>query len=193
MFEISILLLIFSYLIGSIPSGLIFSKILNKGDIRKSGSGNIGATNALRVGGKLLGSLTLMFDLLKGLIVVIIVKLLGIEFIGIYGFACILGHIFPIWLKFRGGKGVATVFGVVLGMHVIIGAVMMLLWIIVFRASKISSLASLSSITISIIALSFGEHYIDSIFLILSLLLIVYKHKDNIIRLYNGEESKISL
>ena len=78
-------------------------------------------------------------------------------------------------------------------MHVIIGLVMMLLWIIVFRASKISSLASLSSITISIIALSFGEHYIDSIFLILSLLLIVYKHKDNIIRLYNGEESKISL
>ena len=191
--HITILLLIFSYLIGSIPSGLIFSKILNKGDIRKSGSGNIGATNALRVGGKLLGSLTLMFDLLKGLIVVIIAKLLGIEFIGIYGFACILGHIFPIWLKFRGGKGVATVFGVVLGMHVIIGAVMMLLWIIVFRASKISSLASLSSIIISIIALSFGEHYIDSIFLILSLLLIVYKHKDNIIRLYNGEESKISL
>ncbi|MSO14296.1 glycerol-3-phosphate 1-O-acyltransferase PlsY [Rickettsiales endosymbiont of Trichoplax sp. H2] len=191
--HITILLLIFSYLIGSIPSGLIFSKILNKGDIRKSGSGNIGATNALRVGGKLLGSLTLMFDLLKGLIVVIVAKLLGIEFIGIYGFACILGHIFPIWLKFRGGKGVATVFGVVLGMHVIIGAVMMLLWIIVFRASKISSLASLSSITISIIALSFGEHYIDSIFLILSLLLIVYKHKDNIIRLYNGEESKISL
>ncbi|RST70294.1 glycerol-3-phosphate 1-O-acyltransferase PlsY [Candidatus Aquarickettsia rohweri] len=191
--HITILLLIFSYLIGSIPSGLIFSKILNKGDIRKSGSGNIGATNALRVGGKLLGSLTLMFDLLKGLIVVIVAKLLGIEFIGIYGFACILGHIFPIWLKFRGGKGGATVFGVVLGMHVIIGAVMMLLWIIVFRASKISSLASLSSITISIIALSFGEHYIDSIFLILSLLLIVYKHKDNIIRLYNGEESKISL
>ena len=191
--HITILLLIFSYLIGSIPSGLIFSKILNKGDIRKSGSGNIGATNALRVGGKLLGSLTLMFDLLKGLIVVIVAKLLGIEFIGIYGFACILGHIFSIWLKFRGGKGVATVFGVVLGMHVIIGAVMMLLWIIVFRASKISSLASLSSIIISIIALSFGEHYIDSIFLILSLLLIVYKHKDNIIRLYNGEESKISL
>jgi glycerol-3-phosphate acyltransferase PlsY len=190
---ITILLLIFSYLIGSIPSGLIFSKILNKGDIRKSGSGNIGATNALRVGGKLLGSFTLMFDLLKGLIVVIVAKLLDEKFIGIYGFACILGHIFPIWLKFRGGKGVATIFGVVLGMHVIIGLIMMLLWITVFRASKISSLASLSSIIISIIALSFGEHYIDSIFLILSLLLIVYKHKDNIIRLYNGEESKISL
>ena len=191
--HITILLLIFSYLIGSIPSGLIFSKILNKGDIRKSGSGNIGATNALRVGGKLLGSLTLMFDLLKGLIVVIVAKLLDEKFIGICGFACILGHIFPVWLKFRGGKGVATIFGVVLGMHVIIGLIMILLWITVFRASKISSLASLSSIIISIIALSFGEHYIDSIFLILSLLLIVYKHKDNIIRLYNGEESKISL
>ena len=191
--HITILLLIFSYLIGSIPSGLIFSKILNKGDIRKSGSGNIGATNALRVGGKLLGSLTLMFDLLKGLIVIIVAKLLDEKFIGICGFACILGHIFPLWLKFRGGKGVATIFGVVLGMHVIIGLIMILLWITVFRASKISSLASLSSIIISIIALSFGEHYIDSIFLILSLLLIVYKHKDNIIRLYNGEESKISL
>lgn len=191
--EVNIFLLIFSYLIGSIPSGLIFSKILNKGDIRKSGSGNIGATNALRVGGKLLGALTLIFDLLKGLIVIIIAKLLGVEFIGIYGFTCILGHIFPIWLKFKGGKGVATIFGIVLGMHVVIGLVMILLWIIVFKASKTSSLASLSSIIISIVILSFGEHYINSIFIILSLFLIVYKHKENIIRLYNDEENKISL
>ena len=191
--HINILLLIFSYLIGSVPSGLVFAKILNKGDIRKSGSGNIGATNALRIGGKLLGALTLTFDLLKGLAVIIISKLLDQQFVGIYGFICIIGHIFPLWLKFKGGKGVATMFGVVIGMHPLIGIITIIIWIIIFKISKTSSIASLFSIILSVIIISFEGDYINSIFTVLSLFLIVYKHKDNIIRLYKGEESQISL
>ena len=102
--QIHFFLLLISYLLGSIPSGLILSKILNKGDIRKFGSGNIGATNALRVGGRLLGALTLIFDLLKGLVTVIMAMVFEQKFIAVYGFVCILGHIFPVWLKFKGGK-----------------------------------------------------------------------------------------
>ena len=192
--HINILLLIFSYLIGSIPSGLIFAKILNKGDIRKSGSGNIGATNALRIGGKLLGALTLAFDLFKGLAVIIISKSLDQQFIAIYGFICVLGHIFPIWLKFKGGKGVATMFGVMLGIHPLMGMIMIMVWIIIFNAFNISSIASLFCTIIPVtVILSEANYSLDSIFIILCLILIVYKHKDNIIRLYKGEESKISL
>ena len=187
-------LLLISYLLGSIPSGLILSKILNKGDIRKSGSGNIGATNALRVGGRLLGALTLIFDLLKGLVAIIMAMVFEQKFIAIYGFVCILGHIFPVWLKFRGGKGVATVLGVILALNPLVGLAMAIIWIITFICFKISSVASLISLFLATLALIITDtNYGNSIFLILILMLIVYKHKDNIIRLYRGEESKISL
>ncbi len=187
-------LLLISYLLGSIPSGLILSKILNKGDIRKSGSGNIGATNALRVGGRLLGALTLIFDLLKGLVAIIMAMVFEQKFIAIYGFVCILGHIFPVWLKFRGGKGVATVLGVILALNPLVGLAMAIIWIIIFICFKISSVASLISLFLATLALIITDtNYGNSIFLILILMLIVYKHKDNIIRLYRGEESKISL
>ncbi len=187
-------LLLASYLLGSIPSGLILSKMLNKGDLRKAGSGNIGATNALRVGGRLLGALTLIFDLLKGLVVIILTIFLEQKFIAVYGFVCILGHIFPIWLNFKGGKGVATVLGVILGLNPLIALLMSMIWIVIFKFSKISSVASLISLFLSIVTLIvIGTNYVNSIFLALILILIVYKHKDNIIRLYRGEESKISL
>lgn len=187
-------LLLASYLLGSIPSGLILSKLLNKDDIRKSGSGNIGATNALRVGGRLLGALTLIFDLLKGLMAIILAIILEQKFIAAYGFVCILGHIFPVWLNFRGGKGVATVLGVMLGLNPLIGLLMSIIWIAIFKFFKISSVASLISLFLSIVILIvIDANYINSIFLSLTLILIVYKHKSNIIRLYRGEESKISL
>ena len=187
-------LLLASYLLGSIPSGLILSKMLNKGDLRKAGSGNIGATNALRVGGRLLGALTLIFDLLKGLVVMILTIFLEQKFIAVYGFVYILGHIFPIWLNFKGGKGVATVLGVILGLNPLIALLMSMIWIVIFKFSKISSVASLISLFLSIVTLIvIGTNYVNSIFLALILILIVYKHKDNIIRLYRGEESKISL
>ena len=187
-------LLLASYLLGSIPSVLILSKLLNKDDIRKSGSGNIGATNALRVGGRLLGALTLIFDLLKGLMAIILAIILEQKFIAAYGFVCILGHIFPLWLNFRGGKGVATVLGVMLGLNPLIGLLMSIIWIAIFKFFKISSVASLISLFLSIVILIvIDANYINSIFLSLTLILIVYKHKSNIIRLYSGEESKISL
>jgi len=187
-------LLLASYLLGSIPSGLILSKVLNKGDIRKSGSGNIGATNALRVGGKLLGTLTLIFDILKGLASIILAIIFEQKFIAVYGFVCILGHIFPIWLKFRGGKGVATVLGVMLGLNPFIALLMSIIWIAIFKFSKISSVASLVSLFLSIITFVITDaNYVNYAFLTCTLILIVYKHKDNIIRLYNGEENKISL
>ena len=187
-------LLLASYLLGSIPSGLILSKILNKGDLRQAGSGNIGATNALRVGGRLLGALTLIFDLLKGLVVIILTIFLEQKFIAVYGFVCILGHIFPIWLNFKGGKGVATVLGVILGLNPLIALLMSMIWIVIFKFSKISSVASLVSLSLSIVILIvIDANYVNSIFLALTLILIVYKHKSNIIRLYRGEENKISL
>ena len=187
-------LLLASYLLGSIPSGLILSKILNKGDLRKAGSGNIGATNALRVGGRLLGVLTLIFDLLKGLVVIILVRFFEQEFIAAYGFVCIIGHIFPIWLNFKGGKGVATVLGMMLGLNPLVGLLMSIIWIVIFKFFKISSVASLISLFVSVITLIvIDTNYVNSIFLVLILILIVYKHKDNIIRLYRGEENKISL
>jgi glycerol-3-phosphate acyltransferase PlsY len=187
-------LLLASYLLGSIPSGLILSRVLNKGDLRKSGSGNIGATNALRVGGRLLGVLTLIFDLLKGLLTIILAIIFEQKFIAVYGFVCILGHIFPVWLNFKGGKGVATVLGVMLGLNPLVGLLMSIIWIAIFKFYKISSVASLFSLFVSIVThIVIDTNYVNSIFLVLILILIVYKHKDNIIRLYRGEENKISL
>jgi glycerol-3-phosphate acyltransferase PlsY len=131
---------------------------------------------------------------LKGLVVIILTIFLEQKFIAVYGFVCILGHIFPIWLNFKGGKGVATVLGVILGLNPLIALLMSMIWIVIFKFSKISSVASLISLFLSIVTLIvIGTNYVNSIFLALILILIVYKHKDNIIRLYRGEESKISL
>lgn len=185
-------LALISYLLGSIPSGLILAKIFNKADLRKHGSGNIGATNAFRVGGHLLGTLTLVLDLIKGMSSVVLAQVLEIEFPAFYGFICIIGHVFPIWLKFKGGKGVATALGVILAIYPIIGILSLGLWVIIFKASRISSIASLFSLAFSILILCLvADDYINSIFLVMSLILIVFKHKDNIIRLYRGEENKI--
>ena len=185
-------LALISYLLGSIPSGLILAKILNKTDLREHGSGNIGATNAFRVGGHLLGVLTLVLDLIKGMSSVVLAQVLEIEFPAFYGFICIIGHVFPIWLKFKGGKGVATALGVILAIYPIIGILSLGLWVIIFKASRISSIASLFSLAFSILILCLvADDYINSIFLVMSLILIVFKHKDNIIRLYRGEENKI--
>ena len=187
-----ILLALLSYLLGSIPSGLILGKILNKPDLRKQGSGNIGATNAFRVAGKLLGALTLILDVTKGLLTVLLAQIFEAEFAAFYGLICIIGHVFPIWLKFKGGKGIATALGVVLGTHPILGVLLSVLWIIIFKVSRTSSLASLISLTIAVLtACMLADHYINSIFLVMGLILIVFRHKDNIVRLYHGKENKI--
>lgn len=187
-------LLIISYLLGSIPSGLILSKIFYKKDIRRYGSGNIGATNVFRECGIYIASITLMLDFLKGMSVIIIAKAFEYDFPVLYGFVSVIGHIFPVWLKFRGGKGIATVSGVLVALNPFIFIIMLIIWILLFKMYHFSSLASLLSISLSIMILvATYKSYTDVFFAILTLLLIIYRHKDNIYRLCMKKESKIYL
>ena len=181
-----------SYLIGSIPFGFILTKLLLKKDIRKIGSGNIGATNALRTGNKLLGYTTLILDILKAIIPVIYVKLNYPDLIFITSLSIFLGHVFPVWLKFKGGKGVATYVGILFSLNLIYGFIFASVWFIIFLISKYSSLSSLGA-TLSIpIYLHFIENE-NIIFFIIMFVLILYTHRENIKRLKNKEESKTKI
>lgn len=184
------LIALYSYFLGSIPFGLIFARLLGKEDLRTKGSGNIGATNALRVGGKVLGGLTFVFDFLKGVVAVLITANITSrpDLICLSALCAVLGHIYPVWLKFKGGKGVATAVGVILMINPTLGLFSILTWIIVFGFSRISSLASLSMITLTLLVSLFGSSYEQAIFIFALFLLIVIRHKDNIIRLRNRTE-----
>ena len=179
-----------SYLMGSIPFGLILTKIFLKKDIRDIGSGNIGATNVLRTGNKLIGYLTLVLDITKAIIPVIYVKINFPELIYIASLCAFLGHVFPIWLKFKGGKGVATYVGILFSINILLGIVFLLSWIIIFLLSKYSSLSSIvASLSVPIYLLIKGN--IDTvIFFIIMFVLIFFTHRENIKRLKNKEESK---
>jgi len=179
-----------SYLMGSIPFGLILTKIFLKKDIRDIGSGNIGATNVLRTGNKLIGYLTLVLDITKAIIPVIYVKINFPELIYIASLCAFLGHVFPIWLKFKGGKGVATYVGILFSINILLGVVFISCWIITFLISKYSSLSSIiASLSVPIYLLIKGN--IGSvIFFIIMFVLIFFTHRENIKRLKNKEESK---
>ena len=179
-----------SYLMGSIPFGLILTKIFLKKDIRDIGSGNIGATNVLRTGNKLIGYLTLSLDITKAIIPVIYVKINFPELIYIASLCVFLGHVFPIWLKFKGGKGVATYVGILFSINILLGVVFISCWIITFLISKYSSLSSIiASLSVPIYLLIKGN--IGSvIFFIIMFVLIFFTHRENIKRLKNKEESK---
>jgi len=179
-----------SYLMGSIPFGLILTKIFLKKDIRDIGSGNIGATNVLRTGNKLIGYLTLVLDISKAIIPVIYVKINFPELIYISSLCAFLGHVFPIWLKFKGGKGVATYVGILFSINILLGIVFISCWIIIFLLSKYSSLSSIiASLSVPIYLLIKGN--MDSaIFFIIMFVLIFFTHRENIKRLKNKEESK---
>ena len=178
-----------SYLFGSIPFGYLFTKILLKKDIRNVGSGNIGATNVLRTGNKLLGYLTLVLDIAKAVVPVIFIKLNYPDLVYISALCAFLGHLFPIWLKFKGGKGVATLFGILLSINIYYAIVFGTVWILTFVISKYSSLSSLfASISIPIYLLIIDKGNI--IFFIIMFVLIFYTHRENIKRLINKEESK---
>ena len=179
-----------SYLMGSIPFGLILTKIFLKKDIRDIGSGNIGATNVLRTGNKLIGYLTLILDITKAIIPVIYVKINFPELIYISSLCAFLGHVFPIWLKFKGGKGVATYVGILFSINILLGVVFISCWIITFLISKYSSLSSIiASLSVPIYLLIKGN--IGSvIFFIIMFVLIFFTHRENIKRLKNKEESK---
>ena len=178
-----------SYLFGSIPFGYLFTKILLKKDIRNVGSGNIGATNVLRTGNKSLGYLTLVLDIAKAVVPVIYIKLNYPDLVYVSALCAFLGHLFPIWLKFKGGKGVATLVGILISINIYYALIFGIVWILTFLISKYSSLSSLfASISIPIYLLIIDQGNI--IFFIIMFVLIFYTHRENIKRLINKEESK---
>ena len=187
-----IIIAITSYLIGSIPFGYILTKIFLRKDIRDFGSGNIGATNALRTGNKSLGYGTLLLDVLKAIIPVIYIKLNYPDYIFITSIFVFIGHVFPLWLKFKGGKGVAPYVGILFSINLIYGIVFVSIWIITFLISKYSSLASLiASFTIPIYLLFFNNE--NLIFFSIMFVLIFYTHRENVKRLKNKEENKTKI
>ena len=179
-----------SYLMGSIPFGLILTKIFLKKDIRVIGSGNIGATNVLRTGNKLIGYLTLVLDITKAIIPVIYVKINFPELIFIASLCAFLGHVFPIWLKFKGGKGVASYVGILFSINIFLGIVFISCWIITFLLSKYSSLSSIIASLSVPIYLLIKDNIDTVIFFIIMFVLIFFTHRENIKRLKNKEESK---
>ncbi len=185
--------LIFSYLLGSIPTAYIFAKLLKGIDIRQYGSGNIGATNVFRVIGKIPGIMVLFLDVLKGYIPIILFP--GSQIYKIFiGLAAIAGHNWPIFLRFKGGKGVATSAGVVIALIPKIFWIGLLIWVIIFFITGYVSLGSLvASVSVPIFCLLFGQGTEIIIFTSALSLIIVYKHRPNIKRLVRGEEKKILL
>jgi glycerol-3-phosphate acyltransferase PlsY len=181
-----------SYLLGSIPFGFILTKIFLKKDIRDIGSGNIGATNVLRTGNSLIGYATLTLDIIKAVIPVIYVKFNYPDFIFIASLSVFLGHAFPIWLKFNGGKGVATYVGIMFSLDLIYGFVFVGIWLVTFLISKYSSLSSIiASLTIPIYLAIFDTS--NLIFFVIMFVLILYTHRENVKRLKNKEESKTKI
>jgi len=187
-----IVISILSYLMGSIPFGFILTKIFLKKDIRGIGSGNIGATNALRTGNKSLGYGTLFLDVIKAVIPVIYVKLNYPDYIFIASLCTFLGHVFPIWLKFKGGKGVATYVGILFSINLTIGFIFIGVWFFTFLISKYSSLSSLfGSLSIPIYLFFFTNQ--NLVFFSIMFILIFYTHRENVKRLKNKEESKTKI
>ena len=187
------LVILVSYLMGSIPFGYILTKVFLKKDIREIGSGNIGATNALRAGNKSIGYLTLTFDILKAAIPVLFIKINYPDLIHISALSVFIGHVFPIWMKFNGGKGVATYVGILLCMSLNLGIVFIISWLIIFFISKYSSLGSILSSLIIPIFIFFNSNYEIEYFFIIMFVFILYTHRENVKRLINKEESKTKI
>ena len=200
-----LIVILFSYLSGSIPFGLILTKIFRGQDIRNIGSGNIGATNVLRTGNKFLAALTLVLDILKGYIPVIIAQQ---YFPGLIQLSCLLaflGHVFPVWLKFKGGKGVATYLGILFALSIQLALLFMFTWLLVSLIFKYSSLSSMfSSLTVFIVTLikdtalrsiDSNTYIVEEMKLILFIffILIMFTHKKNISNLINKTEHKIKI
>ncbi len=188
-----VLIILVSYLLGSIPFGLILTKIFLKKDIREVGSGNIGATNVLRTGNKIIGYLTLTLDVLKAVTPVLYIKFNFPELVYISSLSVFIGHVFPLWLKFKGGKGVATYVGILFSINYILGMIFIFSWLVIFFISKYSSLGSiLSSLTIPIFVY-FSSSYKNEYFFIIMFVLILFTHRENVKRLINKEESKTKI
>lgn len=192
------LFLIFAYLVGAIPFGLLLTKTFLHKDVRDSGSGNIGATNVARVAGKKLGALTLLLDGLKGALMVILARFLFQSashlhlFLVAVAIVAVVGHIYPVYLNFKGGKGVATALAVLIALDASVGYMCVVLWIMVFLITRVSAIASLSAIFSSIISSIYYSAPASQVFLCIVLsVLIAVRHKENIQRLLQGKENKM--
>ena len=183
--------IIYSYLLGSIPFGLLVTKLFLKEDIRKVGSGNIGATNVLRTGKKILAASTLFLDVFKGFASVYLTSKYFSEFVYLSGLACFLGHVFPIWLKFKGGKGIATYLGIILALSFKLALVFGVSWLVILYATKYSSLSSIiGSLNVFLFAFLSTSISLD-FFYFTFLMIIIFTHRENIMRLKNKTEDKI--
>ena len=195
--SLNLFFIIFFYFIGSIPFALLIPKFFGHGDIRNIGSGNVGATNVLRTGNKYLALSILCLDILKGFLPFIILstifedtQLLLVAFLCHF---CILGHIFPIWLKFKGGKGVATYIGFLFGINLFLGFYFIILWLAIALISRYSSLSSIIASSIAPIYFFINSNYYIAFFLLYLFAIIMIKHSENIKRLLNRTENKIKL
>ena len=187
----TIIALVFGYLLGSIPFGLLLTRAAGLGDVRSIGSGNIGATNVLRTGNKGLAAATLLLDMLKGTAAVLVAGIYGTEFAIAAGLGAFTGHLFPVWLGFKGGKGVATYIGVLFGLMWQAGLLFLAIWIAVAFAFRYSSLSALTACVVIPIVLWFLDRP-DLALLFAGLSVIVFiKHRANISRLIAGAEGKI--
>ena len=188
-----LIVVFYSYLLGSIPFGLIITKIFLKQDIRNVGSGNIGTTNVLRTGKKSLAITTLLFDVLKGYASVIITLINFSDLVFLSSLICFLAHIFPIWLNFKGGKGVAVYLGIITGLFFPLGVVFGISWILLAFTFKYSSLSSIiGSLSVFIYSIILDNYWL-SFFLFIIFIIILFTHRENIRRLKNSKESKIKL
>ena len=178
---------------GSMPFGFLLTKLFLKIDIREIGSGNIGATNVLRTGNKLIGYGTLILDIVKAVIPVLISKFYFEEYIYISALAVFIGHVFPIWLKFKGGKGVATYVGILFCINIYLGLIFIVSWLIIFLFSKFSSLSSILATLIVPVYTFFNNDFENKYFFVIMFILIFYTHKENVKRLINKEESKTKI
>lgn len=187
--------IVIPYVLGSIPFGLILVKLFGYGDIRSIGSGNIGATNVARTGNKGLALATLILDVLKGVLAVLITRHFaqGEWYVALSSIMVVLGHIFPVWLKFKGGKGIATTFAVYFMMNSFFGIAAISAWIVTFYGTRISSLSSITSLLVVVLVsiLMHSSIHISNIFVVAFLsIVVIYKHKDNIKRILNGTEPR---
>ncbi len=188
-FELFLIILV-SYLFGSIPVGLLLTKIFLKKDIREIGSGNIGATNVLRSGNKILGYSTLVLDILKAVLPILYIKFFMNDYLYISALSIFIGHVFPIWLKFKGGKGVASYLGILCCLDIFSALIFGVVWISIFILFKFSSLSSLlASLTIPIFQFFYNSNS-DYYFYFMMFILIFFTHRENIKRLRNNTESK---
>jgi acyl phosphate:glycerol-3-phosphate acyltransferase len=182
---------ILGYLLGSIPFGLILTRLAGLGDIRSIGSGNIGTTNVLRTGRKDLAAATLVLDALKGTAAVLIVRFWGPDAALVAGFSAFLGHVFPVWLRFRGGKGVATYLGLLAAFAWPAAVLFAVVWIAVAAVSRYSSLSALAASLVSPLAVFWLGHYREAFLMSVLTLILWVMHRANILRLAAGTESRI--